>query len=67
MFACCCTKLLPLAQNWTTGAQCNPCATALASLSRLPPLLPRFKFTRNLLAICQICNGFATKRCFQVH
>ena len=44
MFARSCTKFLPVAQNCTAVAQCNPCATALAPPSRLLPLLPHFNF-----------------------
>ena len=44
MFARSCIKFLPVAQNCTAVAQCNPYATALAPPSRLPPSLPHFKF-----------------------
>ena len=44
MFARSYTTVLPVAQNCTAVAQCNPCATALAPPSRLPPSLPHSKF-----------------------
>ena len=46
MFARSCNEFLPVAQNCTALAQYNPCATALAPPSRLPLLLPHFKFDR---------------------
>ena len=38
-----CTIFLPVAQNCTTVAQCNSCATAPLPSSRLPLLLPHFE------------------------
>ena len=65
MFAPSCTKFLRVAQNCTTVAQCNPCATALAPSSRLLLLLPQLNL--HLLAAGLICNGFTRKCYFNVH
>ena len=50
MLARSCTKFLPVAQNCTAVAKCNPCATALAPPSLLPPSPLQLKFEEKFIS-----------------
>ena len=57
-------KFLPLAQNCTLVAQCNPCAAALVPLSCLPPLLPHMKVQEKCTSHLPHLQPFCKKMLF---